>query len=108
MGHIAGNGSVRALDYLAKACYVKTWLTKELKWHYRNYSEEKLAILLAKIGVNGLSFSGADRAREILTNLQKNPESTKSAIALKYNIEEGLERIQRLQKEGAVNVFGGQ
>jgi hypothetical protein len=108
LGHIASGGSERALEYLAKACYVKRWLAKELKWYYGNYSGEKLAILLAKIGVNGLSFSGTDRAKEILNDLQKNPESAKSAIDLKYNIEEGLVRIRRLQEEGTMNFFGGQ
>jgi hypothetical protein len=108
LGHIAGNGSSSALEYLSRACYVRTWEAKALKWHFRKYSGERLAILLAKIGVNGLSVSGTDRARHILLDLQSHPESAKSAAALKSNIKEGLERIDRIQKEGAVKVFGGQ
>jgi len=108
LGNIAGNGSLHALDYLSTACYVKIWLAKGLKWHYRHYSGERLAVLLAKLGANGLSISGTNRAREILLSLQKHPESARSASALRPNIEEGLERIDRIQKEGALKVFGRQ
>jgi len=105
LGHIAGNGSSSALEYLSKACYVKTWEAKALKWHFRKYSGERLAIVLAKFGVNGLSKSGTERARELLLNLERHPESAKSESALKPNIEEGLQRIDRIQKEGALKVF---
>ena len=87
---------------------MKIWLAKGLKWHYRHYSGERLAVLLAKLGANGLSISGTNRAREILLSLQKHPESARSASALRPNIEEGLERIDRIQKEGALKVFGRQ
>jgi hypothetical protein len=108
LGFIANNGSVAALEYLSNACYVKTWMAKDLKWHFRHYSGESLDILLAKIGVNGLSYSGTDKAREILLSLEENPESAKSGVELKPNIEEGLERIDRIQKEGVTRVFRAQ
>jgi hypothetical protein len=107
LGHIAGNGGVRALEYLAQGARASTWLAKDLKWSYRHHAGEDLAVLLAKIAVNGLSFSGTERAREILSELQRNPESARTGLALKSNIEEGLPRIERLQREGAARVFGG-
>jgi hypothetical protein len=108
LGHIAGEGSARALDYLAESCYVGTWQEKNLRWSYGTYSGERLAVLLAKIGVNGLSFSGTERAHQIMSDLQLRPEAAKYASALEPNIEEGLVRLERIRTEGRDRVFGGQ
>ena len=108
LGHIAGQGSVRALDYLVESCYVATWLEKSLRWSYGKYSGERLAVLLAKIGVNGLSFTGTERAHRILSDLKARPESERYASALEPNIEEGLVWLERIRTEGRDRVFGEQ
>jgi hypothetical protein len=107
MGHIAGRGSALAFDYLARGCRSATWREKELAWSYQHWSGEGLAILLSKISVNGLSFTGTERAEEILLDLRENPESPASAAALLPNIDEGLVRIQRIRESGPEEVFGG-
>jgi hypothetical protein len=108
LGFIANNGSSSALGYLSKACYVKTWMDEDLKWHFRNYSGERLAILLAQEGVMGLSYSGTDKAKEILLSLQKHPESEKSGAELAPQIRQGLKQVDRIQKEGVTRVFRAQ
>lgn len=108
LGFIAGNGSSAAIEYLSRGCYVKTWMARDLKWHYGKYSGGKLALLLTRIAVNGLSCSGTDTAKSTLLELKEHPENESTASALSSNIREGLERIDRIQKEGADSVFGAQ
>lgn len=105
LGHVARNGSQVAFEHLMSGCNIDMWIKKGIKWRYANYYGERLAILLAKVSVNGLSHSGMDEAKEILLGLKAKPESDKAAIALHWNIEEGLERIDRIRNEGATAVF---
>jgi hypothetical protein len=92
IGHIAANGSRRAMDYLIEGIDPETWQKKDLKWSH---------IRAIKSAIGGLAITGSDEAEMALKDMQKKLNGTKIYEKLKNNIEDNLRMNSRVREHGS-------
>ena len=83
-----------AVDDLILGVNPSHW--KTIKWTFGHHRGDDLQLLLSKVAINGLSYTGSPQARSVLEQLKKKPYSERQAS----NIKEGLERHAKIASKG--------
>jgi hypothetical protein len=102
IGHIAANGSRRAMDYLIACTNMTTLNNKKLKWYLANKHPTEWAPLnVITSSIAGLAITGSDEAEMVLKDMQKKLNGTKIYEKIKHHIEDNLRMNARVREHGS-------
>lgn len=99
LGHLAGQGDQRALQYLIELAKPETWRKKKLSWSYSGKPAEQVFGTAFQTGaVIGLGISAQPKAIQVLNQLSSAPATREAA-------EDALKVAADIKAHGRLAVF---